>query len=124
MSIQIPINSDLSENVEYNNPNFPAYIKPGILSLYMDYKAVSHWHDDLEFIVILEGKMSYEINGERIEISQGEGLFINSRQLHNGFSDEKQECKFICIVLHPSILCANEWFENKYIKSLYQFLYL
>ena len=31
MSIQIPINSDLSENVEYNNPNFPAYIKPGIL---------------------------------------------------------------------------------------------
>nr|WP_243269596.1 AraC family transcriptional regulator [Clostridium sp. 1001270J_160509_D11] len=84
----------------------------------MDYKAVSHWHDDLEFIVILEGKMSYEINGERIEISQGEGLFINSRQLHNGFSDEKQECKFICIVLHPSILCANEWFENKYIKSL------
>lgn len=27
MSIQIPINSDLSENVEYNNPNFPAYIK-------------------------------------------------------------------------------------------------
>ena len=118
MSIQIPINSDLSENVEYNNPNFPAYIKPGILSLYMDYKAVSHWHDDLEFIVILEGKMSYEINGERIEISQGEGLFINSRQLHNGFSDEKQECKFICIVLHPSILCANEWFENKYIKSL------
>ena len=26
MSIQIPINSDLSENVEYNNPNFPAYI--------------------------------------------------------------------------------------------------
>ena len=118
MSIQIPINSDLSENVEYNNPNFPAYIKPGILSLYMDYKAVSHWHDDLEFIVILEGKMSYEINGERIEISQGEGLFINSRQLHNGFSDEKQECKFICIVLHPSILCANEWFENKYIRSL------
>ena len=89
MSIQIPINSDLSENVEYNNHNFPAYIKPGILSLYMDYKAVSHWHDDLEFIVILEGKMSYEINGERIEISQGEGLFINSRQLHNGFSDEK-----------------------------------
>lgn len=47
MSIQIPINSDLSENVEYNNHNFPAYIKPGILSLYMDYKAVSHWHDDL-----------------------------------------------------------------------------
>ena len=90
---------------------FPAYIKPGILSLYMDYKAVSHWHDDLEFIVILEGKMSYEINGERIEISQGEGLFINSRQLHNGFSDEKQKSS------GSFISCSNDtWFDSLWRK--------
>lgn len=120
MTIQIPINSDLSENIEYNNPNFPAYIKEGSLSLYLDYRAISHWHDDLEFIVILSGKMSYDVNGKIVELTQGDGIIINSRQLHYGFSEERNDCKFICIIIHPSLLCANAWFENEYIKS---FLY-
>lgn len=38
------LNSDLSENVSYNDPDFPAYIKKGQLSRYPDFRAVSHWH--------------------------------------------------------------------------------
>ena len=59
----IVFNSDASENVAYNNPNFPAYIKKGQLSSYPNFRAVSHWHDDLEFILILEGQMFYDVNG-------------------------------------------------------------
>ena len=51
------LNSDASENVAYNNPDFPAYIKKRQLSSYPDFRAVSHWHDDLEFILILDGQM-------------------------------------------------------------------
>ena len=36
----IVLNSDASENVAYNNPDFPAYIKKGQLSRYPDFRAV------------------------------------------------------------------------------------
>ena len=36
------LNSDASENVIYNNSDFPAYIKKGQLSSYPDFRAVSH----------------------------------------------------------------------------------
>ena len=73
----IVLNSDASENVAYNNPDFPAYIKKGQLSRYPDFRAVSHWHDDLEFILILEGQMFYDVNGQKISLQAGEGIFVN-----------------------------------------------
>ena len=91
------LNSDLSENVAYNNPVFPAYIKRGQLSNYPDFRAVSHWHDDLEFILILEGQMSYDVNGQKLSLQAGEGIFVNSRCFHYGYSDAHNECIFIII---------------------------
>lgn len=107
------LNSDLSENVAYNNPDFPAYIKRGQLSSYPDFRAVSHWHDDLEFILILEGQMSYDVNGQKLSLQAGEGIFVNSRCFHYGYSNAHNECIFICILLSPLLLSANPYFiEN------------
>jgi len=33
------------------------------LSLYPDYRDVSHRHDDIEFIIMMDGQMTYDING-------------------------------------------------------------
>lgn len=122
-------NLDFSETVAYNNPLFPAYIKYGILSSYPDYSAVSHWHKDLEFIVIKKGSMTYNVNGELIDLSEGSGIMVNSRQLHHGFSSEHKECEFICILFSLELLSGNEWFYQNYIEpvtenSFYPYLYL
>ena len=122
-------NLDASETVAYNNPLFPAYIRHGLLSSYPDYSAVSHWHKDLEFIVIKKGSMTYNVNGKLIELTEGSGIMVNSRQLHYGFSPEHKECEFICILLSPELLSGNEWFYQNYIEpvtenSLYPYLYL
>ena len=122
-------NLDSSETVAYNNPLFPAYVRYGFLSSYPDYSAVSHWHKDLEFIVIKKGSMTYNVNGELIELSEGSGIMVNSRQLHYGFSPEHKECEFICILLSPELLAGNEWFYQNYIESViensrYPYLYL
>lgn len=114
------MNSDMSENVAYNNPAFPAYIKKGQLSLYPDFRAVSHWHDDLEFILILDGQMSYDVNGEHVSLQTGEGIFVNSRCLHYGYSDTHTECHFICILLSPSLLSSNEYFVCNFLNPLLQ----
>ncbi len=112
------LNSDASEDVLYNNSEFPAYIKMGQLSNYPDYSAISHWHDDLEFILILKGSMTYDVNGQTIVLKEGEGIFVNSRCFHYGYSKEHQECIFICILLSPKLLTNNEYFINNYLNKL------
>ena len=114
------LNSDLSENVAYNNPAFPAYIKRGQLSSYPDFRAVSHWHDDLEFILILEGQMSYDVNGQKISLQTGEGIFVNSHCFHYGYSDTHTECLFICILLSPLLLSINTYFVENCVNPLIQ----
>ena len=109
---------DKSEYVFYNISDFPVYIRPGILSRYPDYAAESHWHDDIEFIVILSGSMDYNVNGEILTLREGEGIFVNSRQFHYGFSAEHLECTFICILLHPVLLCSTQYIEQKFILPI------
>lgn len=114
------LNSDASENVAYNNPDFPAYIKKGQLSSYPDFRAVSHWHDDLEFILILEGQMSYDVNSQKISLQTGEGIFVNSRCFHYGYSDAHAECLFLCILLSPQLLSINTYFVQNCLNPLIQ----
>lgn len=111
-------NSDSSETVAYNNPRFPAYVRYGLLSAYPDYTAISHWHADLEFILIKKGKMMYNVNGELIELAEGCGIMVNSRQFHYGFSVDAGECEFICILLSPELLRGNKWFYQNYIEPV------
>lgn len=111
-------NPDSSETVAYNNPLFPAFIRYVMLSCYPDYSAVSHWHADLEFILIKKGKMTYNVNGDLIKLTQNNGIMVNSRQLHYGFSAEHNECEFICLLLSPELLKGNEWFYHNYIENM------
>lgn len=62
--------------------------------------------------------MNYNINGEIITIGQNEGVFVNSRQLHCGFSKLKAECDFICILIHPLLLCVSQALEQKFVLPL------
>lgn len=112
------LNFDRSEKVVYDYSDFPVYIRKGFLSSYPDFRAESHWHDDVEFIHILSGQMQYNINGEIVNLEEGEGIFVNTRQLHFGYSKDNKECIFICILLHPILLCTSRTIEQKYVNSI------
>lgn len=114
----VDIKDDRSEIVHYDSEDYPIYIKRALLSSYNNFEAPPHWHDDIEFILVLQGEMNYNINGEVITIRQNEGVFVNSRQLHCGFSKTKTECDFICILVHPILLCVSQKIEEKYVMPL------
>ena len=117
---QVPVNPDLSENVDYNNPVFPVYIRRGLLSNYPDHRAVCHWHTDFEFIYVYEGIMDYSVNGSVVTLGAGQGIFVNSNCLHYGFSDNKSECRFLCILLNPELLPANSYFHETILDPITQ----
>lgn len=109
---------DYSEKVNYNKKEYPFYIQKTLLSQYPNYSCISHWHEDLEFIVVLSGHMNYNINGTIIDITEKNGILVNSRQFHYGYSCDFTECEFICILLNPLLLCINEYFENTYVNAI------
>nr|WP_300307861.1 AraC family transcriptional regulator [uncultured Anaerostipes sp.] len=118
MQVTYTNKNDKSENVLYDIPDFPAYIRRGHLASYPDYSAISHWHDDVEFILVLSGYMEYSVNGKIVTVKEGEGIFVNTRQLHYGFSSDRSDCDFICILLHPFLLCSVPFVEKEYIAPV------
>ena len=114
----IILNHDYSEKVQYDDTDYPIYRKYCALSSYPNYTAHSHWHDDIELIAVLFGEMQYNINGKVVTLRQGEGIFVNSRQMHFGFSSAKKECYFLCILLHPMLLCATTAYERDYVLPI------
>ncbi len=118
MKIQMTLFSDNSEAVRYDNRELPVYIRRGLLSYYPDYAAASHWHNDLEFIYVLSGRMDFRVEDKVYPLHPGEGICINSRRMHYGFSRKREECEFLCILLHPVLLCSNGLTEEKLIAPL------
>lgn len=119
MSCLLELNRDRSEKVSYTFAEYPIYICRALLSTYPNYSASSHWHDDIEFIVIRSGSMCYNVNGEIIPMNENEGIFVNARQLHFGFS-HRTECEFLCIRLHPLLLCTSPAMEQAFVAPLLQ----
>jgi AraC-like DNA-binding protein len=121
--------SDMSERLNYNLPGFPLYVRKGELRQFDRYAAACHWHPDIEFIFVLDGNMDYFVNNQILHICAGEGIFINSKRLHYGYSKDKTDCTFLCIVVHPSLLgeethTGKEYIESKFGSSTEDFILL
>lgn len=111
----IDLNQDRSEKIKYTYPEFLFYFHKGRFSSYPNYVMEEHWHDDVELVISLSGHMTYNVNGQLVRISEGEGIFINSRRLHSAFSEDMTECRYIVILFHPMILCTAKQSEQEIV---------
>ena len=129
MGSGLEVFSDLSERLNYNIPGFPLYVRKGLLRLFDRYAAACHWHTDLEFILVLDGAMDYFINGQVVRVNADNGIFVNSKRLHYGFSSDNTDCSFLVVAIHPSILGENThagrvYVEEKFGPNTYDFILL
>ena len=72
----------------------------------------------MEFIRILKGEMNYYVNGHNVLLKENDGIMVNTRQLHYGYSVCQHDCTFICILFHPSLLSANKTLYRKYVQPV------
>lgn len=110
--------SDSSERIPYNCTDSPISIRKRYLSSFLNSTITNHWHDDIEFCMIQSGKMSYNVNGDIVQLKQGEGIFINFRQFHGNFSSDDHDCEYISIVFHPMLLSINQALESTYVTPV------
>lgn len=118
MLYQMRLSSDNSEIVNYNSPDIHVYSSRGMLSDFAGMRALSHWHDDIELIMALEGRMGYSVNGAEFVLQPRQGLFVNSRQFHYGFSCDGSDCSFVCILINPDALGINDRLRRRYIDTI------
>lgn len=114
----IKINRDNSEIIAYNEPGIPVYIQEGHLSDSLNYQFLCHWHEDIEFIYVADGEMDYFVNGKSIPLKCGDMIMVNSGRLHYGYSDHEQDCRYYCVILHPSLITTNKKLHDRYIAPL------
>ena len=103
------------EDVAYNLADFPVYFGQWDLASFPGYRVLSHWHDDLEFLYLLSGRLCYSINDRKVHLKAGEGIFINGRQLHSSCSEDGLDCTYLCLLFHPTLLCASPYVEQKFV---------
>ena len=116
--LKIELMPDLSEVIPYEQARIPLYIRTADLSIYPDMSAPCHWHEDLEWIHILEGTMCYDINGRRLVLEKQDSLMVNARQMHYGYSLHRQDCRFLCVLFHPSLFCSNQSLMQRYVEPM------
>ena len=106
------------EVLHYDNPDFPVFIRRNYIEQPDELEdAFIHWHDELEFIYVLSGDIKYLINGERIALQAGEGVFVNSRQLHRILGGTNK-CELLCLIFSPMLLCAAKYVTGKFVQSI------
>lgn len=117
-TIAIELMPDFSEIVHYEHIGIPLYIRIADLSIYPGMSAPCHWHDDIEWIYIITGKMYYYVNGKKILLNEKDSLMVNARQMHYGYSYKSQDCFFLCILFHPSLFGSNKTLLQNYITPV------
>lgn len=117
-TIAIELMQDFSEIVHYEHTGIPLYIRTADLAVYPGMSAPCHWHDDIEWIYVISGKMCYYINGKRILLNEKDSLMVNTRQLHYGYSCQEQDYRFLCILFHPSLFGCNKALLQKYVTPV------
>lgn len=117
-SKEYEINSALSEAITYESSDSPIHIFSGFVSNENNIHTRKHWHNDVEFVKVLDGKINYNINGEIVTLEEGDGFFINSKQFHSNLQKDNYSCSFICIILHPVLMCPSKTIAEKYITPI------
>lgn len=112
------IRNDAWEWLHYDNPDFQIQYRKNYIPARIKLSDMTiHWHDDLEFIYVIEGSVGYYINDEKISIHANEGLFVNSRQRHLIESTDEDSVLY-CLIFHPVILCSSEYIAHSYVMPI------
>ncbi|HWO55089.1 MAG TPA: AraC family transcriptional regulator [Paenibacillus cookii] len=71
-----------------------------------------HWHDELQFVRMVQGEASFQINEEKLIVRQGDGLFINSGCLHMAEELNESGCVYICLNVSPDFVVSPELYAT------------
>ncbi len=116
-NIKIKTDETLRELIGHGNEEYPfAYYLEDIWLF--DFHCVDwHWHSEVEFAYVKEGEAVLLIGSEQYQLTEGNGVFINSKIIHR--FEAAGSVIFPNIVFSPQLLApVGGMVYNKYIQPL------
>lgn len=77
-----------------------------------------HWHEELQFCIVTNGIVDFNVNGNSIILSKGEGIFINKDQLHKAINHLDHDSTYVCLDFHTNLISSfmGSIINKKYIQ--------
>ncbi|MCI9388826.1 MAG: AraC family transcriptional regulator [Lachnospiraceae bacterium] len=116
--IEIEVLKDSSEVVPYDIEGIPLYTRIQNLSEYLNMRAFPHWHDDIEMMYILKGRLNYHVNGKIIPLDTHACAITNCGQMHFSSDYEGEDCTFFCMIFHPRLVTGNSAIYKRSISPV------
>jgi AraC-like DNA-binding protein len=117
---KIEVNDNLQETVKHGTHDFPLAIYTDKFNLFEDGYIRWHWHKELQFSYSLYDKVVVFIENEKIILSPGEGIMVNSNVLHQIKPYNNNNCRMFSIDLDLSLIGGTEQslIEKKYLTPI------
>ncbi|NNU91314.1 MULTISPECIES: AraC family transcriptional regulator [Anoxybacillus] len=106
------VDRNLKELTEHRTVALPVACYETIINQNVHGYIPLHWHDELQFILVIKGQSIFQVNGENIVVGEGEGLFINSGCLHMAKDMDDSNCAYICLNVSPSFILSQELYAT------------
>ncbi len=104
--------------LSYTCKDLPIYMWHFNAAETRNYDELAHWHNDLEFAVVLEGELEFCIDGEKVTVRKNQGIFINAKRIHFLCSQEKGEYDAIRLAIHAEELYPSGPFYANSLRPL------
>lgn len=86
---KILTDENMMETIQHGSKEYPFHFYYDNLELF-DFHCIEwHWHTEFEFVYVETGTVYFEISDKQFALSEGQGVFINSKILHRYFSQGK-----------------------------------
>ena len=79
-----------------------------------------HWHEEVEMLIASEGRVLAAAAGEKYQLDEGDGIFINAGVLHADWPLNAGRCRLYSVVFHPRLVggSPDSVFWQKYLQPL------
>ena len=114
---RIEADEDFMETIPHGSNTYPFDFFYENLALF-DFNCIEwHWHTELEFVYVESGTVTFWIGEKQFILSEGNGVFINSKILHRFYSPDAAIIpNFLCM---PYFIAAeNSLIYSKYIRPI------
>lgn len=95
--------TNLKENITHGDFILPFSIYKGTMSTNFP-SIATHWHEEIEVIIVLDGKCNYRINLDSFVINKGDILIIGSQSLHSLTSIPNENMTWASFVFNINML--------------------
>lgn len=95
----------------------PFYVQKEKKGEQKSYRTITHWHDELECLTILDGTLDFQLNESVISLQKGSTLIVLPGAIHRNLT-KPEDTVFMRILANPALLTANEEIREKLVRPL------